>query len=858
MKLLKLFPLLFLTTLLAAQQLPPATSATTQTSGDNSTKVATDAFVNTAAANLQYALASQSTLLAQYNMTDTGGSNGFTLTDSSGNGNNGSLGLPATITNVSKSGSTLTVTCANNFTAGYQVTFYGVGTNTVLNGQVLTISATGLSTSQFEVTSFSSSITNGADTGTAVSQFPTWITSTTPTINTNQLQVSGGLQFTSSKGTFAALPAAINTVKTILLVTYFDPANFGVEAAPFPFIAGGIAAQYPSSVRDPGIAVVGSSYNPGGYNNYYWQGFNTSGGYSAANFPPIHGYQVLSWVINSGGDEMYSYTRPWAVGMTIGAINSSDNPYYQLGGNAAASGNPTWFQGQILFAAFWSSALTPAQVAQNVQAVQGLMQARGLVLNGVPGQGFQALPGTWQIPESIDTFALDGDSETTYISSSNLPTVTGSPNIFNTGQSGQTALTINTNSAYMVDVNIPNQAFNSSIVQAGAGANRAGVIVFVGTNDAVTSNDTAAIALGSLAGYCRARKKAGWNKVATLTMMDRSGVTTFKDSYDALMRQNWANWADMLIDVAANPNWGADGANANTFYMTSGVHWSTTVSLQMAGWFYSYGMRRMYGNTHAGGFNVATSSPYLVQPEDIFFEANDSSAISAYLIPAQMFTGQTVTVANVGTGTLTLYPKPITATITNFALTSNVATVTAANNYTAGDVVVFAGLTTNPTLNGASCIVLSASLSSSSFGCNYTHANITSATETGTALLANYTQLGAITNIAETSGNVVTLTVSNNYATGETIHFSGLTTGTWLNGQSASITTASSTSIIFTDPTSHGTQASAAETGITQYNYPAETINGNSSLTVAAGTSVKLLSTISAAATGLANWTAVP
>lgn len=78
----------------------------------------------------------------------------------------------------------------------------------------------------------------------------------------------------------------------------------------------------------------------------------------------------------------------------------------------------------------------------------------------------------------------------------------------------------------------------------------------------------------------------------------------------------------------------------------------------------------------------------------------------------------------------------------------------------------------------------------------------------------------AISNISETVGNVVTLTISGGtFVAGETVTFTGLTTGTWLNSQNATLTTASATTLTFTDPTSHGTQASHAETGtVTQQN----------------------------------------
>jgi hypothetical protein len=70
----------------------------------------------------------------------------------------------ATITNIAIANNTLTVTAANGFKAGQVVTFTGVGTNTFLNAQQVTIlSATG---SQFTGTFSHADVGSGADTGT--------------------------------------------------------------------------------------------------------------------------------------------------------------------------------------------------------------------------------------------------------------------------------------------------------------------------------------------------------------------------------------------------------------------------------------------------------------------------------------------------------------------------------------------------------------------------------------------------------------------------------------------------------------------------------------------------------------------
>lgn len=82
--------------------------------------------------------------------------------------------------------------------------------------------------------------------------------------------------------------------------------------------------------------------------------------------------------------------------------------------------------------------------------------------------------------------------------------------------------------------------------------------------------------------------------------------------------------------------------------------------------------------------------------------------------------------------------NPLGAQITNVALTTNVVTITAKNNLAAGDVVLVSGVTTATFLNGQSLTVLAGGLSATSFTANFTHANYTSAADTGYCLPTLY------------------------------------------------------------------------------------------------------------------------
>lgn len=71
------------------------------------------------------------------------------------------------------------------------------------------------------------------------------------------------------------------------------------------------------------------------------------------------------------------------------------------------------------------------------------------------------------------------------------------------------------------------------------------------------------------------------------------------------------------------------------------------------------------------------------------------------------------------------------ATITNVSLTSNVVTITANNAFLVGGKVKLAGLTTSTFLNGQTLTVASAT--ATQFTANFTHANVSSHSDTGTA-----------------------------------------------------------------------------------------------------------------------------
>jgi hypothetical protein len=157
------------------------------------------------------------------------------------------------------------------------------------------------------------------------------------------------------------------------------------------------------------------------------------------------------------------------------------------------------------------------------------------------------------------------------------------------------------------------------------------------------------------------------------------------------------------------------------------------------------------------------------------------------------------------------------ANITGFSITSNVVTFQAANTFATGTMVQINGLS-NPavtSLNGQTLAVQSAS--TTQFTLNFNSADTPSTGDSGTA-----TASAAITSFAM-SNNVVTIQAANTFGTGTMVQVSGLTTGTYLNGQTLTLLSASGSqftasfnnpNVPSTNDSGTATSQTAAYTGI--------------------------------------------
>lgn len=165
------------------------------------------------------------------------------------------------------------------------------------------------------------------------------------------------------------------------------------------------------------------------------------------------------------------------------------------------------------------------------------------------------------------------------------------------------------------------------------------------------------------------------------------------------------------------------------------------------------------------------------------------------------------------------------APITSFSITSNTVAFQAVNNFVAGQQVQISGLTTGTYLNGQMLTVLPTGLSGTQFQASFTHGDVTSTADSGTALGV---QVATITSFSIAS-NVVTFHAVNTFAPGTRVSITGLSssaaTTAGLNGQTLTViaTGLSGTQFECVLTTNAGNVTSTADSGAAVPQVPPQT-----------------------------------
>ena len=249
--------------------------------------------------------------------------------------------------------------------------------------------------------------------------------------------------------------------------------------------------------------------------------------------------------------------------------------YLSQGGSAGVQTSGNFFLGSAGVAPWQTSGINgtmyrlrtyPTQLSTS--AVQAVTTA---ITNEVATRGVATVPVS--IQEAAPQLHAIGDSITFGINVAtpwpSLLALTNQPayTVTNWGISGITLAAINGSE--------PNRA----ALQCHSTSGPSLALVLAGTNDFNVRNVPASVVLMNLFGEVQTMKAAGC-KVFVGTMLSRTGndpggrtLDSDKDAFDALvLSQAKAGGADGVIDFAANPLMGADGANAGTYFQSDHIH----------------------------------------------------------------------------------------------------------------------------------------------------------------------------------------------------------------------------------------------------------------------------------------------
>jgi hypothetical protein len=161
-----------------------------------------------------------------------------------------------------------------------------------------------------------------------------------------------------------------------------------------------------------------------------------------------------------------------------------------------------------------------------------------------------------------------------------------------------------------------------------------------------------------------------------------------------------------------------------------------------------------------------------------------------------------------------------TGTPTTTVLTSNVGTITVANSFIPGQLVLLNGFTNAATLNGYVVQVVTAS--STSFTFNLNIANVTTGSETTGSVIPMVApgsapiitgNSAAITNSVLTS-NVVSLSAVQDFPINALVMIQGLTNGAALNGYTGTVLASGLTNALFKYNFNHANISTGADAGV--------------------------------------------
>jgi lysophospholipase L1-like esterase len=448
-----------------------------------------------------------------------------------------------------------------------------------------------------------------------------------------------------------SLPASLNTSRTFYFAVYINtiptaPANF--------IIANGKPVLLSHSLDVSGFNIV--------YFNHWDYGSGIFSLQTVANgtFPTYSngtfaGFHVIAVTTGTGdGDLDHFYLDGVDVG-SYGAQSSSAvallSGNYFLGSTNAGFFAGGGFIGTYYRAVFKTTEDSAATVAANSLSILREVQSRPV--QTTPKQLPTAIPQLFAVGDSI-TYGLNTASPATQAWPANL-TLVNQPAyaITNMGIPSET-----------VTATAGSEPWRPFVQQCQTSGGPSVAIGFAGTNDIMglhepsnsAANDTAQIAytFSSLMNWVSTMKKGGC-KVFVGTMLSRGDTTmpsgtsmdTAKDIYDAqILAQAVRLGADGVIDFAANPLVGADGASTNATYNSGDrIHPSAAGQLLLAA--AASNTLNYYFGSNSSSPTIVTMATHTIASDEGYITASPTANQTLTLPDCIGPSGATYTVSNI-------------------------------------------------------------------------------------------------------------------------------------------------------------------------------------------------------------------
>jgi len=427
-----------------------------------------------------------------------------------------------------------------------------------------------------------------------------------------------GLAFSSANRSGVALPAALNGSQTIFLATYVNPfGTYGpADSITYPYPAMVTSTMTPNlglNLMIVGAVGAGANFVTGTFAPSIWNGGETSSCNAL-----LSGFHVFAYVLGSSPtpDRIFIDGTECPYAHTGSSVGSQTSGNLYLGSSNVGLWAANGFDGNIYRAIFYPSALT----VQQVQAMSGLV-ANQVAQRGVPTSPVNALLNTPQLHCIGDSITYGTTASTNWCS--NL-TLTRQPNY-----------------------TVHNWGVPSALLQdeTGSEPNRVGqqcqtaqgpsvAIVFSGTNDFLAAGITPQQVTSNYMGEVQTLKKSGC-LVFVATMLSRYygslNMDPDKDAFDEqLLSQAKSMGADGVVDFAADPNLGADGAYASTTWFNDQTH-PTDAGQVRLGQIASNALNYYFGYTAAQPHVVTTNTYTLASGDDFVTAAPTANA--TYTMP---------------------------------------------------------------------------------------------------------------------------------------------------------------------------------------------------------------------------------